>query len=151
MEYDPALGVVEGFDYTLRVGEKHALMALGECLYSYRVHTGSVTKTNVVMRRKLSLAVVRRACDRRGLPIPKEWSQTEEEIEHQKLRNQDLDNNIAAHFMNSADDLRNAGRRREAFQTALECARIHPFDPHYLKPLVYALAPGIVVRRLRRR
>jgi glycosyltransferase involved in cell wall biosynthesis len=151
MEYDPALGVVEGFDYTLRVGEKHPLMAVGECLYSYRLHTSSVTKTNVVMRRKLSLSVVRRACTRRGLPILKEWSETEEEIEGQKSRNQDLDNNIASHYMNSADDLRTAGRRWEALQTAWECARMHPLDPHYLKALVYALAPGFLVKRLRRR
>ena len=66
-------------------------------------------------------------------------------------KNSIRDNNIAAHFMKSVLDQRRTGLRFGALMTALDCARLHPLDPHYYKALVYALAPSPVADWLRGR
>ena len=68
-----------------------------------------------------------------------------------RRRNRDLDNNLAAEFMESVLDLREHRRLLEAVQTGLACARLHPLDPHYLKALVYSLLPWSVVKTVRDR
>ncbi|MEX1016897.1 MAG: glycosyltransferase family 2 protein [Phycisphaeraceae bacterium] len=146
--YETDLPVVEGYDYILRVGEQFPLMVLGECLYAYRVHEGSVTRANVERREQYVRRVHERARARRSQPAPPELVNGKRR--GWKSRWTRDDNNLAAHFMASVLDLRSAGRRLEAVQTGLFCSQLHPLDPHYYKALAYATLPLALVRRLRR-
>ncbi len=147
MRYDEELPIVEGLDYVLRVGERHPMMVCGECLYSYRLTPGSVTRKDVVKRSQLSREAVVRAYKRRGVP--------EDQMNRPELAMAPkvLDNNVAAHFMDSVEDYRRVGRRWSAIRTGLQCMRMQPFDPYYWKALVYAIVPlwslGLIRRRRR--
>jgi glycosyltransferase involved in cell wall biosynthesis len=147
LRYEEALPIVEGFDYILRVGEVWPMIVLGECLYSYRIHFESVTRRSPSTRNRLAREVLRRACDRRGTP----FHEVAERLAplDAEARAGDVDNNVAARFMESVCDLRTVGRRGAAIRTALQCSTLRVLDPHYHKSLVYAVAPWWVVRRLR--
>ena len=45
LRYEESLQGAEGLDYILRVGEKHPMVVLGECLYQYRILDTSITRT----------------------------------------------------------------------------------------------------------
>ncbi|HYO09308.1 MAG TPA: glycosyltransferase family A protein [Tepidisphaeraceae bacterium] len=142
LRYDPSLLIGEGFDYILRVGERWPLMVIGECLYSYRIHWASVTKRDPGLRARLVREVLERACARRGDDFGSKFAHVGAS---NGSSNEDRDNGIAAHFMESVCDLKRSGRRREALAVALQCARLHPVDPHYYKALVYAATPARLV------
>lgn len=139
------LPVVEGIDYVLRVGERWPLCVLGEKLYSYRIHFASLTRSDPSRRDELLRRALRRACERRGIdfesrfPVrpPFRW------------KNRDRDNNIAASFIESVCEQREAGELVSAIMTGLQCASLHRLDPHYYKALAYALAPRGFVKRVR--
>lgn len=144
MEYEPTFKVVEGYDYILRVGERHPMAVVRECLYSYRVHPESDTQSDPAVRDRRVALVLDRARERRGDPRPAEPTRP------LRSRNAVLDNNLATHFLESVIDSRRAGRRREALATALRCGRLHPLDPFYWKPMAMAVVPVRAIDRLRR-
>lgn len=145
MRYSPDLPVVEGYDFILRVGEKWPMAVVGECLYSYRVHETSVTRADPARRRRLVLEVHRRAHERRSLPY------REPQHESTISRSVEADNNLAAHFIQSVLDQRDAGYPLRGLTTGLRCSCLNPMVPHYHKALAYALVPQWVIRRIRRR
>ncbi len=147
IEYDPELRIGQGYDYVLRVGERYPMAVIGESLYRYRVHANSVTRKGAERRQKAVVDVLRRAAERRGVPFTDEFASG---IRIKSGRNAELDNNLAAHFIESVIDLRRAGRRREALRVGFCCAGLHPLDPHYLKALVYGAMPKAFIDRLRR-
>lgn len=147
MEYDPDLRIGQGYDYVLRVGERHPMAVIGESLYRYRVHPNSITRQGAARRQKAVVEVLRRAAGRRGVPFTDEFASG---IRITSGRNAELDNNLAAHFIESVLDLRRARRRRQAISVGLCCAGLHPLDPHYLKALVYGALPEAFIDRLRR-
>jgi glycosyltransferase involved in cell wall biosynthesis len=149
MRYETSLPYVEGYDYMLRVGERFPLTVLGECLYSYRIHPASITKKSPVERERKVREVLRRACQRRGCDFESVFGPEPDYGRRRRLRHRDLDNNLAAHFIESAVDLRSRGRVIEAIRTGLRCASFHPVDPYYHKALAYAVLPQFVVRKLR--
>jgi hypothetical protein len=121
------------------------MAVLGECLYSYRVHINSISHRDPTRRMQDVAEVYRRARERRGLPpapLPRR---------SKRITNSDRDNGLAAHFVYSVLDLREAGRWRESVGEALRCAKLHPMDPAYLKPLAYATLPMAIVRAVRAR
>jgi len=148
IRYEASLPFVEAFDYVLRVGEQHPMIVLGDCLYGYRILSNSVTRRDPMRREQFVVEALRRACDRRGLEYDQVFSHGP--VSRHRSQNSILDNNIAAHFMQSVLDQRRARRRLAALRTAWECFRLHPFDPHYYKALVYALASPGIVASLRR-
>lgn len=137
--YDESLPIVEGYDYILRVGETRDMMVVGRCLYAYRVHLATVTKSDPTRRCRMLRMAVEKAYRRRSrpccdadlprLPVPG------------KITHRERDNDLVSHFMVSVVDLMHADARWAAFKTALTCARMHPGDPYYYKPLLYCLAP----------
>jgi glycosyltransferase involved in cell wall biosynthesis len=149
-EFDPSLPVAEGLDYILRVGEQFPLFALGECLYSYRIHQASITKRARDLCQTCVWKVLRRACDRRGVRFEDVFG-VGRDSPLQRPRNKELDNNLAASFIESVIDLRSSGRRVEALRTGLQCSRLHPADLHYHKALAYAVMPMKMMERLRAR
>jgi glycosyltransferase involved in cell wall biosynthesis len=146
MRYEPDLLLGEGFDYILRVGEEHPLLVLGECLYSYRIHSQSITKRDPARRDRLVREVLKRACERRGIEFANQFPMEPGTDCPEAF----LDNNLAAQFIESVLDQRRVGRRLRAIGTGVACSRLHPLTPHYHKALVYATAPMWVVKRLRR-
>jgi glycosyltransferase involved in cell wall biosynthesis len=149
-EFDPSLPVAEGLDYILRVGEQYPLYGLGECLYSYRIHPASITKRARDLCQACVWKVLRRACDRRGVRFEDIFGVGRDSA-LQRPRNKELDNNLAASFIESVIDLRGSGRRMAALRTGLQCSRLHPADPHYHKALAYALMPRTMMDKLRAR
>jgi glycosyltransferase involved in cell wall biosynthesis len=144
LRYEPSLRIGAAFDYILRVGERWPMLVLGECLYTYRVHPGSATR-NVALRQESIRRVLERAFERRGMSHPPA------DPSGPRDRNRDLDNNLVAHFLQSVLDLRRVGRWREALGAAWQCHRLHPADPYYAKPLLYAVAPLRPMEWLRER
>jgi hypothetical protein len=145
--YGPTLGIADGLDYTLRVGEQFPLRVVGECLYSYRVHLSSITKRDPSRRDRMVEIVLRRACERRGVPYE------EAVLTHavrRRGKHQRADNNLAADFIESVLDQRRAGMRGQAIATGCTCSCLHPLEMHYHKALVYAFAPMSIVHWLRR-
>lgn len=151
VEFDPQLKVAEGLDYILRIGEKHPLMVLGECLYSYRVHEKSITKTSRDLCNQCMLEALRRACERRGQDFESVFGSMRDYLASRPVNNRERDNNLAAHFIESVLDLRSSGRMAEAIRTGWTCGLLHPTDPHYLKALAYAVLPAGIVHRVRTR
>jgi glycosyltransferase involved in cell wall biosynthesis len=147
VRYDARLPIAQGYDYTLRVGEQFPLAVLGECLYSYRIHSQSVTHRDPARRRAQVQEVARRAFERRKQPIPVDADPPL----RRSSRNRHIDNNLVAHLIESTLDQRRAGHRSGMLATALLGPRLHPFDWEYYKPLACALAPHAALRRLRGR
>jgi glycosyltransferase involved in cell wall biosynthesis len=143
MRYDPALKVAEGLDYILRVGERYPMMVLGQCLYSYRFKIGSLSRQDTAVRNELVRKVIIRACQRRGCDVSEQFFY--EPSSTGSFGHRGKENNIVAHFMQSVIDLRGVGRSGEALQTALSCVKLHSFDPHYYKPLLYTITPLSVI------
>jgi glycosyltransferase involved in cell wall biosynthesis len=148
LQYDPTLPYVEAFDYVMRVGERHSITVLGDCLYGYRILSTSVTRRDPSRRERFVVEALTRACARRGMDYARVFPQGIDGPHRSK--NRILDNNIAAHFMKSVIDQCLIGKRFAAIGTALECVRLHPLDPHYYKALFYALTPSWLVSYLRR-
>ena len=145
--YEPTLPFIEAFDYVLRVGEQHPMLVLGECLYGYRILKTSITRRDPTERELAVTKVLRRACARRGV----EYDRVFKQQRAKRSRNSVMDNNLAAHFMTSVLDQRAIGNRWGALGTALACARLHPFDSHYYKALVYAIVPEKLISLIRGR
>ncbi len=148
LRFEPSLPIGETLDYILRVGERHPMIVLGECLYGYRILPSSLTRRDSLRREELVANVERRACERRGLSYDKVSQQGTYRARLSK--NSLMDNNLAADFIKSVFDQCRAGRRWGAVRTGWDCVRLHPLDPHYYKALVYALASPRVVDYVRR-
>jgi glycosyltransferase involved in cell wall biosynthesis len=144
--YQTNLPLVEASDYVLRVGERHPILVLGECLYSYRILKSSVTRSDPTRRDQMVTEALRNACIRRGIQYDRIFPQRQLKTS----KNSVMDNNLAAHFMTSVLDQRAVGDRSGALRTAWECARLHPFDSHYYKAMVFAVAPEKVISFIRR-
>ena len=147
IRYDSSLPFVEAIDYVLRVGESHPMMVLGDCLYGYRWHPNSLTQSDPHRRDRMVTRMLERACERRG----QSYSRTSMQNRRRKYRsyNSLMDNDIASVFVVSVLSQRQTNRRWGAVKTAVQCARLHPFDPYYYKALVYALVPGRLLRFIR--
>ena len=147
LRYDPELRLGQGFDYILQVGERHPLRVLGECLYSYRVHT-SGTKRNPERRSAAVVKLREKAQRRRGVPVT-DWAAV-----HAKRgwgRRDHEENNLSGHFVQSVRSQRQAGHYAGALRTALQAVAHAPLSPVYYKGLAYCLVPRVLMKRLNRR
>ncbi len=145
VRYVPELRQGEGYDYILRIGEQHPLVVVGECLYSYRVHWSSLTRSDPTGRDRFVREVQRRACERRGIAFEK-WLANQPRSRTGRSR---MDNGVAAHFVKSVQDLRNRGQRLAALTTGLRCVRLQPFDFQYLKAAIYSVSPDWLRSRVK--
>ena len=145
--YEPSLKYGEGLDYILRVGEKHPILVLAECLYSYRFHIGSLMTKNVLERKRMIIRVVERACERRCLN-PNDYLPIDFE-RVSRFKHRERESHIVPHFIESVLDLHQANRKWDALKTAFVCLKLHPLDPYYYKPLAYLLTPLALIRYYR--
>lgn len=150
IRYEETLAIGQGFDYVLRVGELFPMMTIGECLYSYRVDGNSHSRRDPIRRDEFVRAILSRACERRGIaPADRPAPLRRPPVTPDAPR--DPDNNLAAHFIESALYQRRNGDFWAGMRTALACARMRPLDTHYLKALAYMLTPESLLTLLRRR
>jgi len=137
MRYDESMQLIETFDYILRVGERYPVRVLGECLYSYRILFASVTRRDPGKRDVAVARALTAAHTRRGIAD----TLLSSTYHVQRSKNSVADNNLAAHFIRSVLSQRAAGAYWNALRTGWQCLRLHPFDPHYYKAIIYALIP----------
>jgi glycosyltransferase involved in cell wall biosynthesis len=143
LRYNESLILSEGYDYILRIGERHPMVVLGECLYRYRVLPDSLTKrVDSLERFRLWQQALKRACDRRGLDL-------DNLVLIQTVGTRESRNEIAAHFVKSVLDERRAGNLLAAFKTGLQCTRLQPLNPYFYKPLFYVLMPEKLINVLK--
>lgn len=133
----------EGYDYILRIGERHPIASIKDCLYNYRIHSNSITRTNIERRFRLIHSVQNDARKRRGL------KQIELKLPDLSS-NCAIENNISTHFLESVTDQVYYGNRTSAIKTALFCAGIHPTDLEYWKPFAQAILPNSILNHLGR-
>jgi glycosyltransferase involved in cell wall biosynthesis len=149
--YEPSLRIGAAYDYVLRIGERHPMVVMGECLYSYRVDSAGVTRGDPWKRQQYVRQVRQRARVRRGMMHDPVGTAFEPQDPPQRWRNRDRDNNLQARFVESVVSLKSSGRLKEAVQTAARCASLHPLDPQYYRAFAYALAPKTLIQMYRRR
>jgi glycosyltransferase involved in cell wall biosynthesis len=145
IRFEPSLPGCEGFDHLLRVGEQFPLMVLGECLYSYRINTNSVTRKQSNRINELVGKVQQRAAERRGRTRALRPYDTQSSRQHRSI-----EHGVVSHFIESVMDLKRAAQLGLAFETSLRCLSMHPLDPLYYKPLLFALSPIVAINRYRR-
>jgi glycosyltransferase involved in cell wall biosynthesis len=141
--YDETLPFIEAYDYVMRVGEEFSMRVVGGCLYSYRVHWNSITRRDPSQRCLKVRECAARILQRREIAFSP--SMLPAVPQPGRASNRDRDNDLVSHFMESLVDLRHAGRRVEALRTAAQCIALHPLDPYYYKPAIYALAPRAAI------
>jgi glycosyltransferase involved in cell wall biosynthesis len=146
MRYDATLPGLEGNDYILRVGEQHPMSVVGECLYQYRILNTSVTRADPFKRDRILTEALKRACERRGVDYESRFAQGP----RWKSKNAFKDNHLRGNFVASVLDQKRSHMHLGAIKAGIECARLHPLDFDYYKPLVWALVPTSVIRRVRR-
>ena len=139
LRYDEQLRLYEGLDYILRVGERHPVWVLGECLYSYRIHQETLTKKDPRLRQEMLHHAMRKTFRRRGMSLDE--STLPRVSDPDQITNRERDNDMVAHFVQSTVDLRRKGDWAGATKVALACLGLHPADPYYYKPLAFSLAP----------
>jgi glycosyltransferase involved in cell wall biosynthesis len=148
MRYDSSLPFVEAYDYILRIGEEnHPMIVLGDCLYEYRMHLNSLTRSDPHRRDRMVTKMLERAHERRG----QSYSATSSQGRRRRYRSRNslIDNDIASVFVVSVLSQRQRNHRWGAVKTGLQCARLYPFDPYYCKALVYALVPARLLHFIR--
>ncbi len=145
--YCPELRIAQGVDVVLRIGERLPIAVIGRALYRYRVRQGSQTRSGAERRARYLRLMVDRAHARRGLPPMGEAAfraRFRGAIEGE-------DNDLAAHFVDSAFLQATGGDRLGAVRTAWTAlSRLGP-GSGAAKAAIYALSPAPLARRLRRR
>ena len=141
MRYDTDLTIGQGYDYILRVGERHPMMVLGECLYSYRIHGLSATRSDPARREQMVREVHRRAYARRGETAPPP--------RRPRRRPDGVAYGLTTHFLESVTDQRRAGQTRAALRTAWQLMRIGSPSPQTFKPLACAAMPRWLLEQVR--
>lgn len=146
LDFAEELRLAQGMDFVLRVGERHPLLQLGECLYGYRVDSGSSKHRSPQLRNEMVREVYRRMCRRRGLSPA-----FADLITRPLFASPQVDRRLLAHFMISVADQVEAGRRLGALRAGLQFRRLHRRLPTACKPLLYAMMPRAMLRTWRRR
>ena len=147
LRYEPDLRIGEGVDFILRVGERFPVAVLGECLYSYRLNVSSLTHSEPHRILDYTNAVIRRACERRGLDFATH-RRTVLASGETTVRKYD---SALTFCMQSVVQSKRAGRVREAFGTAIDCLRLFPHCRFFYRPLLYCLAPVALIVSYQRR
>jgi len=138
------LRIGQGLDLILRLGERSPMAVVGECLYRYRVHRSSVTKSGALKRSEFVAEVIRRACVRRGVDPEPEVSA------YLARASKSFDGRIVSHLIDSAVDLREKGDWLGSLGVGLRSVLASPLNYYYYKPAACAVLPRGALRRLRR-
>lgn len=147
MRFDKSLRIGQGVDFVLRVGEKHPIMCLGACLYTYRINYNSTIRQDV-NKNNLSVNIIReKACERRGLDF--ELFRVTFAKPSTVFKHRGGDTHIIPHCMESVMSLKDRHQWMQALSVGWQCCLLHPLDVYYYKPLIYALIPNKLIDKYR--
>jgi glycosyltransferase involved in cell wall biosynthesis len=146
MRFDPELRIGQGIDYVLRVGERHPICLMGECLYTYRINYQSTIRKDPQKNIERVNLVIEKACRRRNMNFDQYKIKPKREY---KKTHRAKDNHIISHCMESEINLKRAGMIVESLKVGFRIAALHPMDAYYYKPLVYAILPQVLIRGYR--
>lgn len=138
---DPELRIGEGFDLIMRVGEMHPILLIDGCWYSHRLNPDSLTHRDPVWNIEQVNLAIRKACDRRGAKY-ENFKQALPKT-HRWFKHRDMDT-IVMYAVISVRQQKRLGRMGGALNTALYCAKMHPFDYLYYKPLLLFATPSLI-------
>lgn len=144
--FDTSLRVGSGVDFVFRIGENFPINVIGECLYTHRVNTESITHKDPVYNVKKINEVIKKACERRGFESRKYELSYPRKTYFFKHRTIDT---ILPFTMESVIQQRQYRKWSGAFNTAFFCVKLHPLDFLYYKPLLYCLIPLILIKPYR--
>ena len=133
--YSEDLPAVEGIDFILRVGEQHPLERISGCLYGYRIHPDSITKSDPVRVKRLAREAFIRAYNRRGLQFDAQESKGDPPRS---------DNSVFRLFTVSVKEHLSRNEKRKAMRIAIDAITVSPWDFHYYLPLLHATLPKAV-------
>jgi hypothetical protein len=115
------------------------MLVIGECLFSYRINSQSLTHGHAEFIERMEAKVRYRALLRRRL-LRDTISETEF-MRWFRARGNALRRSLVSHFANSVVDLRLAGMGSDAFLKAIRCVQLRSWCWIYYKPLVHAAVP----------
>lgn len=144
--FDTELRVGSGVDYVFRIGEQFPISVIGECLYTHRVNTDSITHQDPAFNVKKINQVIKKACLRRGLDSKNHelpYTPKKKFFKHRTI------DTILPYAMESVVQQRQYRTWLGAFNTALFCVRLHPLDYLYYKPSIYCFIPLSLIQRYR--
>ena len=136
------LGLGEGSDHLLRIGERHPMVVVPGCHYGYRLHASSKSRGDPARTVAFRREVVRRAYQRRGRP-------TQTVPTAPRFRHRTPVANVVGHAVESTLELRAMGDRRRAILDTARFSRVGWRSLRAQLPLCYALAPMWLLRRKR--
>ncbi len=137
--FDESLRIGQGIDFVLRLLEMGELQVIGEDLYGYRIHSGSITRQDAARRRQFVELVADKAWARRGF------------VERTRLgaTSESPDNHLHRHFMRSVAECRDRGELRGAVVGAVTSIMRGPLLPRYYLALANLLFPRTLRNWLR--
>jgi glycosyltransferase involved in cell wall biosynthesis len=138
IRFDEELRIGQGVDYVLKVGERHFVMLVPECLYTYRINYNSTIRKDPDKNVRFVRMVIEKAHRRRGLNTANLVLKSGREY---RTSRRARDNHIVDHTTESVIDLKRSGRVFDAWQVGWICFKLCPFDFYYHKPLVFCLLP----------
>lgn len=137
-KFNEELKIGQGWDHILRVGEQYPMIVINKCLYSYRVHNKSTTRSDNQLVNEKACRVIELAKERRKL---KNWNK----------RNKSINNNgLSSHFMESVLDLRKHKRLVEAFNVSIFLLKLNHYKIVNYKPMAYFFTPLVIIRIYRK-
>lgn len=142
LRFDPELRIGHGEDHLLRIGEEFPVLVVDGCHYSYRIHSGNMSKGKGDDILRYHHIVRGRAAERRG--DEPNFGRGDSRM----LRPEPMAG-VTGHVIASTVELVALGRRWEALRTGLR--HLHGIwrYPNSWLPLAYALLPGFVLGRQR--
>ncbi len=145
--FDPGLRIGQGVDFVFRLAEAHPIAVIGQALYRYRVSPGTNTRRDPAARAAMLKAVFDAARTRRGEP-----HLTEPEFAARiGAAAASADNNLAAHFVDSAYTQATGGDRWGALRAAAWALRLYGPSGATARAAAYALSPAPLARAIRAR
>ncbi len=134
MRFDPSLRIGQGMDFNFRMGEKHPIFVVNECLYHYRHLENSITRFDPVARGEAVREVFRKATKRRGIEV---LPATRRFVS----RSTTAGNNQHSHFVICVKESRRERDWTRAIKAVIDSIRFRPFDWHFYLPIVHLLWP----------
>jgi glycosyltransferase involved in cell wall biosynthesis len=142
--FDQSLQIGQGIDFILQVGEQFPIICLDKCLYSYRINDQSITHENVANNHKSVNLIRKKACARRQLNFEDFKVSFKKTTGLFNYRHTDI--HVIPHCMKSVLNLKLRHQFRAAFYVGWQCIVLQPLNPYYYKPLLYVIAPLIIIK-----
>ncbi|MDG2113214.1 MAG: glycosyltransferase family A protein [Actinomycetota bacterium] len=142
IRFDPELRIGHGEDHLLRIGEEFPVLVVDGCHYSYRIHSGNMSKGKGDDILRYHHIVRGRAAERRG-------DETNFGPGDKRMLRPEPMAGVTGYVTASNVELVALGRRGEALRVGVRHLKGIWRYPNSWLPLAYALLPSFVLERKR--